>query len=290
MKKQQKLNIKSVDNDQKSSNLMKFSIQLDTGNLYIPGQLYCKSEHSAIYCRGNCGAEFRADGISYRLQRGDILLIKPGVPFGVVAYSRNEEQYGGFVVSAGEEYVDYLLEQMGRDLDYPGGSKLIHTRGTLWENIDTLFAAALEESELKATGWEAALLGCSMMLLVQIARAAASDPNANVSLEKPDLLTGILAYVENNLAEKITLEDVANRFFVSASTVTHLFNKKMNISFYKYVMQYRLWKAQNLIKEGMAMEKIAAQVGFNDYSAFYRAFKQEFGMSPRQYYKENLDK
>ena len=153
-----------------------------------------------------------------------------------------------------------------------------------------MFVITPVASTLMTPPSQAALFGCSMMLLVQNARAAASYPNANIQLEKPDLLTGILAYVEHNLAEKITLEDVANRFFVSPSTVTHLFNKKMNISFYKYVMQYRLWKAQNLIKEGMAMEKISAQVGFNDYSAFYRAFKREFGMSPRQYYKENCEK
>lgn len=268
---------------------MEFSIQLDTGNLYHPGQMYCKSEHCVIYCRSNCGAEFLADGIRYPLQRGDILLIKPDTPHGVVSYSKNEELYGGFVVSIGEEYVSSLMSQMGGRVEFHGGNKLIHTRGTLWENIESIFVTALEESTLKAPGWEMSLFGISITLLVQIARAAASDPNATVQTEKPDLLTGILSYVENNLSERITLENVANRFFVSTSTVTHLFNKRMNISFYKYVMQYRLWTAQNLIKEGMPMEKIAARVGFNDYSAFYRAFRQEFGKSPRQYYKESLE-
>ncbi len=57
----------------------------------------------------------------------------------------------------------------------------------------------------------------------------------------------------------------------------------MNMSFYKYVMQRRLWMAKNLINEGMPMERIAIRVGFGDYSAFYRAFRQEFGMSPRQF-------
>jgi len=168
-------------------------------------------------------------------------------------------------------------------------SNRIHNRGNIWENVRRQFAVAVGEFSMKTIGWETALMGTSMVLLVQVARVAISDPNANVQLERKDLLTGILSYVEGNLAERITLEDVAKRFFVSASTVTHLFNREMHISFYQYVLHYRLWKAKNLIMEGLPMEKVAAQVGFNDYSAFYRAFKQEFHMSPRQYYKKSLE-
>ena len=34
------------------------------------------------------------------------------------------------------------------------------------------------------------------------------------------------------------------------------------------------------------MEAVAEQVGFSDYSSFFRAFKQEYGVSPRQYRKK----
>ena len=44
-----------------------------------------------------------------------------------------------------------------------------------------------------------------------------------------------------------------------------------------------LFAAKNLIVEGLPLEAVAEQVGFSDYSAFYRAFKGEFGISPRQF-------
>lgn len=291
MNYQQNKNKISLDSIQRMSEISYFFIQADRGELYVPGQSYEMNHYRIIYCQSNCGTEVIADGIHYYLTRGDILVLLPHTPHVVVNYGRNGgDSYVGYVVTVGEEYMEQLLRMT--DLihaDYIGKNVLIQTRGTLWERIDSLFLVSLEEQEVKASGWEVALMGNSMMLLIQIARVATMDPTAGSRVEKRELLGSILSYVENNLGEKITLEDVANRFFVSASTVTHMFSKKMNISFYKYVTQRRLWQAKNLIKEGLPMEKIAVRVGFNDYSAFYRAFKQEFGISPRQYYKESME-
>lgn len=57
----------------------------------------------------------------------------------------------------------------------------------------------------------------------------------------------------------------------------------MRVSFYRYVTQRRLIAAKSLILQNLPMEDVAVQSGFSDYSSFYRAFKQEFGISPRQY-------
>lgn len=291
METEQKLNIISSDHPVEDRDTMHFDIQYDQGNVYIPGQISCHSCYKVIYSRNNCGAEFFADGEHYSLQRGDLVIVKPYIPHGFVTYSKSSDPYAGYVVTVSEEYANTMVQQEGtEELTFLSNSKVIHTRGTLWERIEDLFTMTLEESGMKAPGWKAAFFGSSLVLLVQIARAAAVDPSEAGKTDKAELLAGILAYVENNLSEKITLEDVASRFFVSASTVTHLFSKKMDISFYKYVMQRRLLQAKNLIKEGMPMEKVAVQVGFGDYSAFYRAFKQEFGMSPRQYYKGSSEK
>ena len=57
----------------------------------------------------------------------------------------------------------------------------------------------------------------------------------------------------------------------------------MGLSLYHYITQRRLISAKNLISTGIPLEHVATQVGFSDYSTFYRAFKQEYGISPRQY-------
>ena len=73
------------------------------------------------------------------------------------------------------------------------------------------------------------------------------------------------------------------RLYVSSSTVSHLFKQRLGVSFYRYVTQRRLIAAKNLIQKGVLMENVAAKTGFADYSGFYRAFRKEYGVSPRQY-------
>ena len=57
----------------------------------------------------------------------------------------------------------------------------------------------------------------------------------------------------------------------------------MGVSFYRYVTQRRLIAAKILIEKGILLEEVSRQTGFQDYSSFYRAFKNEYGISPRQY-------
>ena len=92
-----------------------------------------------------------------------------------------------------------------------------------------------------------------------------------------------MAYIEQHLSEKISLNDVSRHFYVSESTISQLFRKKMGVSFYRCVTQRRLISAKNLILQDVLLEDVALQTGFSDYSTFYRAFRGEFGISPRQY-------
>ena len=116
-------------------------------------------------------------------------------------------------------------------------------------------------------------------------RAGLNEPLYPMKAEKPELLDQVLTYIEKHLSNKITLADTAHHFYVSESTITHTFRKKMGISFYRCVTQRRLIAAKKLIEQGVSLEDTAEQVGFSDYSSFFRAFKQEYGIPPRQYRK-----
>jgi AraC-like DNA-binding protein len=162
---------------------------------------------------------------------------------------------------------------------------LFRTAGTNLEFLCELFRNGVREAEAGQFGWNTLVTSNTCNILIHLARAGLDLQTKPMTAEKPELLDQVLSYVEVHMSEKITLRDTAHHFFISESTITQIFRKKMGISFYRYVTQRRLIASKALIEQAVALENVAEQVGFADYSSFYRAFKQEYGISPRQYRK-----
>ena len=106
--------------------------------------------------------------------------------------------------------------------------------------------------------------------------------------ERKNLMDQITAFVDANLERKITLQMIANQFSVSVSTVTQLFQKKSDTTFHAFLTSRRMERAVVMILRGEPLEAVGRQLGYQDHSTFYRAFRQTFGLSPREYRKRKL--
>lgn len=247
-------------------------------------QLHSHTFYEILYCLNTCGAEYLIDSNRYRLQEGDIIMIPPGVSHRSLLPEHMTHPYKRCVLWISMDFVCHLTQFFPHAQPYePTGSFLLRTSGTKWEFLGNLFLRGVREAEQQKMDWDLVVLSNTVHLLVELRRAIAEQTIAPLKVEKPDLLVQIMAYVEKNLSNKITLADTARHFSVSKSTITHTFNAKMGTSFYRCVTQRRLIAAKTLILGGESLEEISIKVGFSDYSAFYRAFKQEYGISPTQY-------
>ena len=110
-----------------------------------------------------------------------------------------------------------------------------------------------------------------------------SKERPGTAQRKQLLQNQIRAYVDLHLTEKITLKMIAGYCGVSVSTVTQLFQKKLGTTFHEYVTCRRMETAVALIRQGVPLEQVGKQVGYQDHSTFYRAFRQYTGASPREY-------
>ena len=79
-----------------------------------------------------------------------------------------------------------------------------------------------------------------------------------------------------------TLDDLARRFTVSKFYMCRSFKEHNGISIHGYLTRKRIMIAKSMIEGGTPAVVAAAEVGFGDYSAFFRAYRRIVGHSPRE--------
>lgn len=247
-------------------------------------QLHSHTFYELLFCCNTCGTEYLVGSERYRLQKGDIIFIPPGVSHRPLLPEHMSAPYERYVLWLSQEFLELYAGVCPFPItDRQAHVGLLRTAGTPWESLEKLFYAGVLESEQQEEGWEAAVIGNTMQLLSRLKRATGERSIHSLKAEKPMLLDQLTGFVEQNYMSRITLELAAGKHFVSPSTVSHLFQQTLGVSFYRYVTQRRLIAAKSLIEKGALLEDVAMQSGFSDYSGFYRAFRREFGISPRQY-------
>ena len=247
-------------------------------------QLHSHSFYELLWCAECDGVEYLVGSERYRLRKGDLIFVPPGISHRPLLPEKMEKPYKRYVLWLSPRFMElYAGLYPGPFSDKQARPSMLRTGGTHWERLGELFLAGVRESEQQPDGWEAAVVGNTLTLLTRIKRATDAQSARPLQAEEPELLDRIMAYVEARYPEDVTLESVARESFVSESTVSHLVKEKLGVSFHRYLTQRRLIAAKTLIGQGIPLEQVAERCGFRDYSGFYRAFRQEYGISPRKF-------
>ncbi len=87
-------------------------------------------------------------------------------------------------------------------------------------------------------------------------------------------LREIILYINENLVQNITLEDLSKQFFISKYHLCRLFKKETGMTFVQYVTKKRLMRVTELNSGGMSLTEAALASGFSDYSSYWHANKR----------------
>jgi AraC-like DNA-binding protein len=98
----------------------------------------------------------------------------------------------------------------------------------------------------------------------------------------------ILSFINSNLDKDLSIDMISKEFYLNKYYLMHLFKEETGYTLYSYIQKKRIIKASDLIKSGMLSGDVCSLCGFGDYSSFVRAFKKEFQLSPKQYYKSDV--
>lgn len=111
------------------------------------------------------------------------------------------------------------------------------------------------------------------------------DPSATVKLEEHPLVNRSISFIAEHLAEPISLDTIADSLFVSKYHLAHIFKKYTGTSIHQYIIYKRLALAKTLIAEGQPISTLHLSCGFHNYSNFFKAFKGNYGITPKQYHQ-----
>ena len=103
--------------------------------------------------------------------------------------------------------------------------------------------------------------------------------------QKSSIIQDLLKYLEWNYQHDITVNELAaHKYFVNPSYLSRLFKAQTGKTFSKYLIELRMKKASEFLKESrLNISDVALCVGYNDVSYFIQTFKKHYGMTPEQY-------
>jgi AraC-like DNA-binding protein/mannose-6-phosphate isomerase-like protein (cupin superfamily) len=160
-------------------------------------------------------------------------------------------------------------------------------------NISSLKQNLIDlEEEIQDTSFGSTILKNALFLqfMVKINRLfLGMDININIEDIRYDpRIEEVLSFINSNLEKDLSIGLLSKEFYLNKYYLMHLFKKETGYTLYSYILKKRVIKASDLIKSNMQSGEACSKCGFGDYSSFVRAFKKEFGLSPKQYYKSNL--
>ena len=104
------------------------------------------------------------------------------------------------------------------------------------------------------------------------------------------VITGITRYLQEHLAEDISLSVLAEQFHLNPQYISQLFKNEIGVGFLAYLTNIRMERAKHLLlSTSLSVAEVAEQSGYGDYRVFTKVFKKSEGITPSQYRRDFLN-
>lgn len=242
-----------------------------------------------FFLSGN--VSYNIESRSYRLSPGDVLLISPHELHQPI-FSPEKQNYERIVLWMNAGFMQQFSIP-GQDMTQcfntqkPEHTNLIRPDGVNRELISYLVQQLLREQDSEEFGADINCLSILAQLMVLVNRIALRAGQGPENRENTDsTVYRILTYINEHYNEDLNLDFLANKFFISKYHLSREFGRVVGTSVHRYILQKRLIMARQMIAAGKPTSEVYQHCGFGDYSNFYRAFKKEYQISPREYLEE----
>ena len=229
------------------------------------------------------------EGMRYSLGPGSVVLVPPGqmhrpdVPGPVRSIDR-------FVLWISKEYVRSITDALPR-LRYAlwsnmTGRNLIQPDADTVDTMRQLLFALHREDASPAVDSASLSRSIITQLLVYCGRCV--DSRADIVPHKAEFryheIMRVYEHIVDHLTDRnLSVSGLAETFYMDKNTLTRQFKRQVGMTPGECIRRHRLEAVRRQIRRGAPMQQACVECGFSDYSAFYRAFHQAYGVSPREY-------
>lgn len=238
-----------------------------------------------IFIRGD--VTYCIEGKSYELAPYDMVLVNAGEVHRPIVHSLRP--YERIII-----YISPQFLQSYRQADYDLGLCFEKVRK---EQSNVLRMPSMKNSKLyqvcrelessfKDTDYASGLYQNILFLefMIQLNRAAVHDAlDFTETAAANDKILNILSYINEHLTEDVSIDLLAEHFFISKYYLMHSFKEETGYTIGNYLSAKRLRYAKELISGGMPVTQACFECGFKNYSTFSRAYKKNFKVPPTQH-------
>lgn len=240
-----------------------------------------------IYLLLRGSVSYTVENRIFHMRAGDLMLISP-LELHQARVDSNDEPYERIVLWVDRGYLESLSSphtSLTRcfDTTIPGHTNLLRLAGATGAPLRTTVDKLCALKASKDYGSDLLAQSALVELLVGLNRAAADRGDARPVGTSDQVVDAVLHYINEHYSEPLTLDQLSEKFFISKYHLLRKFDAQVGTTVHRYILQKRLLNAKQLLAGGLAPSEVCTYCGFGDYANFYRAFRAEYGTTPRQY-------
>ena len=219
---------------------------------------------------------FTHQGTKHRTPPGGLILINPGA-----VHTGEAADAQGFELRAlypSASLMETAVFELTGHRTLPFFKEVLVDHHWATDNVSALHKAILDG---------AGMLECESRILwvmTQLIRRYANIGSTEQHLGREKrAVQQVRHYIEEHFAESVTLNLLAQHVALSPYYLLRAFRAEVGMPPYAYLESVRIRHTQRLIKAGMSLAEVSAEVGFSSQSHMTRQFKKIIGVTPGQY-------
>lgn len=245
-----------------------------------------------VYISEGSGKQYIND-TEYDVSKGDIVFINYNQTH---AFSSNgsmtyyncllkPEFMSGELVNTENIYAVFALSMFDEfDKNVSGTRQKASFRGREMLEIESIVENMLTEFSEKKVGYMSVIKGYMQVFFAKLIRKIQDSNQNDIAGYIHKITPDILKYIDDNLTEKLTLTELAEKCFYNPDYFSRMFKQCCGKSLTSYICEKRMERAMQMLSQtDMPVGEVCSAVGYNDKTQFYKAFRRHSGTTPGGY-------